>query len=94
MAFYQNLKEYFHQNQNSTPTPMVSLGYLWENRNLKENFVNVVLSKPELCIVTFSYNFLSFKNNFVNLKSQQEGGRCRHYEEIKGSLLHLVDSPH
>ena len=32
MAFNQNLKEYFHQNQNSIPTPMVSLGYLWENR--------------------------------------------------------------
>lgn len=32
MTFYQNVKEYFHQHQNSTRTPMVSLGYLWERR--------------------------------------------------------------
>ena len=32
MAIYQNVKEYFHQHQNSTRTPMVSLGYLWERR--------------------------------------------------------------
>jgi len=33
MAFYHNLKEHFHQNQSSTPSPMVSLRYLLEKRS-------------------------------------------------------------
>ena len=48
MAFYQNLKEHCHQNQNSTSTPVMSLGYLWESR--RGGLECVFLAKPEILL--------------------------------------------